>query len=597
MDEEEIRLLSRGPWAGNIRPLRKKYSHERTVALGYAVEIHNGHPYALAVSSPQEKHTRAFLVSKSEALPALLKEAKRLLRGSKKVIITAHDGSWALGSMVYSWAMANGYTWDSLHPVEEVNPVSVEIAGGTFRLFPGAPSWGHFDVGAKRKRRILVLDSLRYYPRPLEQVAVDLELGEALIPPLEGSDTGQRRYQIWEIGPQAIRRAHLARRIGETIIEAWKDSGTRACLSLASHAGNVFRQRHLGKRWVKVPFEIEDLALRAYHGGRNLFTEPPGWFRPIRMYDVNGAYSAAMLKLPAMDSGEWVFSTDYDRGKHEHGFVTIWGKVPETERPILLTHGGRYLWPDERIEALTVTLCEYRALVERCPWWSPDRMALHVWVPDSDEENPLAAMARESWGARNSLANNAAWNKMLPNAIYGKFSARYPSETELGMMRVGSMWYPVVASWITAQARVRMLGLEEKHGAIHTSTDSIMVRGSRPVEVGTNLGDLKLEVAGTALVLRNRLYLIWNRKNVFSRWALHGFLGSPADLLKLVENARARYRVLKVSQWLEARAIGVSPGVAVQRSMTVQVPGLARKVRKKYKGLGNPWGLKVDNVE
>lgn len=93
--------------------------------------------------------------------------------------------------------------------------------------------------------------------------------------------------------------------------------------------------------------------------------------------------------------------------------------------------------------------------------------------------------------------------------------------------------------------------LEHKFKAIHSSTDS--VKTCQPVTGCSNeLGGYKLEVKGTCLIFRNKLYLHYDEGGELKKFALHGFQGNTKDLYDLYKHKGNRYSINHIFRIREA---------------------------------------------
>lgn len=150
--------------------------------------------------------------------------------------------------------------------------------------------------------------------------------------------------------------------------------------------------------------------------------------------------------------------------------------------------------------------------------------------------------------------------KLCLNSLYGKFIARH-RDFETGDKIGGSMFDPSIASLITGFVRAKIHRLEHKYNALHTATDGLITQKTpKKSDLGINLGDLKQENYGPCLILRNKLYLHYDESGKLIKSGLHGFEGSPDELLKIWKSAKKTYSIKRLTRWSESWHIGLPPG-------------------------------------
>src|SRR5262249_1737095 len=152
----------------------------------------------------------------------------------------------------------------------------------------------------------------------------------------------------------------------------------------------------------------------------------------------------------------------------------------------------------EEFGETAITGMEYLLMRNLFPQWKHSVIATVVWKPDKTETYcDLKEFAVEMFNRRQETKDEVQnyLYKLLGNSLYGKFIPRTPQMD--GSYMGGQLFYPPVASWITALVRCKITQLEYLSGAVHTSTDGFMV-DARPLPriltqfLSNDLGGLKL---------------------------------------------------------------------------------------------------------
>jgi len=229
--------------------------------------------------------------------------------------------------------------------------------------------------------------------------------------------------------------------------------------------------------------------------------------------------------------------------------------------------------------------------------------------------------------------------KLLLNSLYGKTcqavrQTDYEEEPELVwneklkrcirnriLYRAGGIYLPHVGSWITSMCRAKLHDDLHKYQAIDCATDSFKTKRKNP-PIGSGLGELKHKHQGLLLLMRPKLYVMFSkpiqkivmeefggdlrnflRKNLddleigedkdIIKFALHGFWGSPIELLRLYREKTNKYlskHMTKIREAIrqnkQARVMETAPRrLGINWDNEVMPCGLTRKQAIKEREL------------
>jgi hypothetical protein len=189
--------------------------------------------------------------------------------------------------------------------------------------------------------------------------------------------------------------------------------------------------------------------------------------------------------------------------------------------------------------------------------------------------------------------------KLILNSVYGKFiqtkkgtriiytdiDIDIKATQEVQPLEAGGMFHPFIATAITAHTRAYIHQLEHAHKAFHTATDGIYTRYKRPKKVPmaprSGLGKLEIENTGDLVLLRNKCYILYNKRGKTKsqyfkgkriiKFAKHGFQGSVYDLEKCVAHGTRRYKHTRPNRLRESLKRGLAVNEFVERNAILKV--------------------------
>ncbi|WP_415281117.1 DNA polymerase [Candidatus Nitrososphaera sp. FF02] len=294
-----------------------------------------------------------------------------------------------------------------------------------------------------------------------------------------------------------------------------------------------------------IPYAIQELAYRAYSGGRfEMFKR--GFIGRAYLYDVNSAYPDKIGNLPDLTDGEWVSSTTIDPDA-ALGFFKIVTNVPDTKyvSPFPFRANHNLVFPAGKFVTYA-TIEELRAC--NSDWYE----ILKSWqfIPNDHNYHPYKDFIDEYYAKKTELKEKGdplhmPFKTML-NSIYGK-----TGETILkGRSRIiGHFFMPVIFAHITGATRAQLYRYVMQNGlekdVVFMATDSVCT--TRNLGMGSpKLGDFALKQSADDLFCIQNGINRWNRK-----WKERGIgmrNGKSVENFEIAECDGRLYMMLKVDR-------------------------------------------------
>lgn len=378
-------------------------------------------------------------------------------------------------------------------------------------------------------------------------------------------DLGKRIIPQKEVTPYLEADTRGVYILLEHIIKLHQEYRTKLCISLPQLAGRIFCHGYMKKDFVRLPSCALMGSLLSYHGGKNTFVGKPGWHNKVWDLDIRSAFPEAMRQLPNFEGGQWHSTDRAERAlKEPHGIYRVsgfakncpWGSIFNHEfKKVEGSFMNTWVTGYELVEAVESGELKISKLSGFFFKDDGGESAFKKFVDDFYRLKELAADKIKRQFYKNILVS-----------LYGKFIQR--NEQDDGTKKTGAMFDPAVASLITGFVRAKIHRLEHKYKSLHTATDGLLTQKKPdPADLGEGLGQLKQENFGKCLIIRNKLYLHYDEKgNLFKR-GLHGFQGTPEELLRLWKLKKSEYRIERLVKWAEAWHIGIPPGYPLKRKM------------------------------
>ena len=263
-----------------------------------------------------------------------------------------------------------------------------------------------------------------------------------------------------------------------------------------------------------LPETVSDFAWKSYFGGRFEMLQR-GFIGSVQVLDINSAYPYAITQLPDLTNGEWWHTDESILPKAKVGFFKIQVDADDLNlvAPFPFRKKNRILYPSG--EFITYcTLQELQAVGNDVEYSILDS---YQFIPRG-KKRPFRKFINSLYQKRLELKkqNNPMQLpiKVIINSIYGKTG-------QISKNRIGSLFNPVIFSFITGYSRAMLYKFMKKHklenDIVAFATDSICT--TKKVNVNSEkLGEFSLDGTGDdCYFLQNGFYRIngmWKQRGI-----------------------------------------------------------------------------------
>jgi hypothetical protein len=409
------------------------------------------------------------------------------------------------------------------------------------------------DIFYSKNRRLMLRDSSKFIMGSLEKVAKKLGTPHQKSPKPMG--LGVRSPWEPDIKAYAEQDAWVTYEIGDWICKNLLHKyNVPPTVSFSQFSQKLYQSQFVGPD-EHIPFPTDDacyFAERSYHGGKNgLYCPAPVVIEECYDVDIVSAYAYSLSKMPQAYFSRSLYVNKYEPGKH--GVYAIDACIAPTKYPVLFKEFTFQPAVGEVKDLMVVSYELDRAIemglvqLHRCRGWI---------LEESNYKKHAFAPYVDYWWQKKKVAEEGSIpyrsSKLAPNAIYGKLIGRVELDEADFVERHGafmpvkmthkacSFYNPLLATLVTAKTRLKLLDLEQRFNGLHSATDAVKTT-TRPTGMSSELGGYEQEICGRCVILRNKLYLHFNQENKLEKFALHGFWGTPDQLLEMVDKGLRNY--------------------------------------------------------
>lgn len=542
----------------------------RVFALGFSDPDGN-----VSISHGLGANHVAFLIDKLFSVPGV---------GARSVVCGAHYMVFDLGVLFYSIINPMGskmaaaprrihfsYLMPSYLAAKKSRRSALGLDNPEIEIFFGKPCFAKFR---RNKRTIHLIDTFSFFTMSLAKA---LEMVGAEVQKLKKpTDLGKRVIPLKELRPYLNNDCRGVLELLKYIQGLHQKYETRLCVSLPQLSARIFRHWYLKKDFPIPSKPLIRGALLSYHGGKNSFIGSAGWYHNCWDLDINSAYAEAMSQLPDFEHGRWRLGSGRKFLRdHPHGIYKVSGALKHCRYGAILSHDFRRIGGE--IKDVWTTGYEINEAIKSGEF-NPRSITGYGFaqgvLPRKYHGTAFKRFVMEFYRLKTEAKTKTEkyFYKLIPNSTYGKLIARI--EDEDGNMVAGSMFDPAIASLITGFVRAKIHAFEHRYKAIHTATDGFITQiKPRKSDLGEGIGQLKADTFGSVLILRNKLYLFFDKKTgVLKKSGLHGFEGKAEELEALWNKSRRIYNVRRLVKWGEAFHIGLPPGseMTIRKQLTIK---------------------------
>ena len=450
-----------------------------------------------------------------------------------------------------------------------------------FQYITGKTWYGNHTY---KGRKWFERDAFQYVFRGLEKIAKDLQLSlqKRQRPDFLGERGWKNSTEQKIFEEYAIADVLVLWELVYWILNIHRQYDVELSVSLADLAGKIFRKKYVESPIVPCSLEVTMAALSSYHGGKTqCYVTGPCIVPNINEYDLTSAYPYAMSQIGNFFDYQ---ITEYTGSKiplnKKDALYKIDAKILCQYQPIFTHEFKRQTY----LRDTWITGYELQSCLRENPCLDYQISRAYVMESNPDSENGLANYVwdffeKKQIADREKNISERLIAKLFLNALYGKFISRIQDEVDLGdMWRGGIIFHPLIATLITGFVRGYCHEIEHACQSLHTSTDAFITQGQGYEKQfpGLNgLGGLKHEYTGDVLIVRPKVYVIFDRLDAscyhkFSvgetnevyciyckakviKHATHGFYGSVQMLLNMWRGNQTNYVVKRMIRLKEAK--------------------------------------------
>jgi len=447
--------------------------------------------------------------------------------------------------------------------------VATNLAFDLVGVFYNEPEWNILDTimssgrmissTIKEKgsnKKLTFMDTFNHAPFSVKMMGDILKLPKLDSPKALGKIPQNENEKI-ELEVYNKRDCEVSMRFMELLMNGYYQAGGKLKLTVASTSLDIFRRKYLRKILYKEKLTLgwcpNELIYESYYGGRTEVFQR-GKIGRMKLYDINSLYPSVMInEYPHPNYVRYKHQGDLETIKTYEGVSRIKIYCPYMKFPFLPSRiGGKLIFATGHIEGVYTHVEILKALelgyvikeIKETLYYKKTFYPFKEYVIDMYNKR----IELKAKGDPNELVY-----KLCLNSLYGKFASKELSETvffnkkflsdeEIESVRKNdntlmsdddngmilnkkkceeAYVIPILSSYTTAFARIKLYDYIVKYNALYCDTDSIVT--DKEIPETTQLGGMKLEydiIEG--ILVKPKMYYLKILKN-----------GVEEDMIKL----------------------------------------------------------------
>lgn len=290
-------------------------------------------------------------------------------------------------------------------------------------------------------------------------------------------------------------------------INHWHGPGAIATLAL--------RQRKISDVMCKeIPVPVNDAAQYGYAGGRFELFRAGHHNGKVYAYDIRSAYPSAIVDLPDLAKGQWVYNANPDPKRLSRFGIY---RIRFASTALMSPKPMPFFYRDPKFRIHFPNVVEgwyWTPEAELSQYMGNDAQIVEGWEFEENGDRPFAWVeevynTRAQWKRDGNPSQMAL--KLLLNSLYGKMAQRVGWEKEKGGNGQAPKWHQLEwAGFVTSTARAkifRAMLLSYKKGALlGVETDGIFSTEPLALDVGSKLGQWELTEYERMVYLQSGFY-------------------------------------------------------------------------------------------
>ena len=380
------------------------------------------------------------------------------------------------------------------------------------------------------------IDTMNFFKGSLKYVAKSQLPNQyhKITPPYYLGKRKPDKNEIDDFIRYAVRDAEICYLLGLKIFNLHKKSNIRMSYTPASMAVKVYRKNFLTNRWLLPQKQYINFIWNTYAGAR-FESYGRGKFgtsnNPIKIYDINSLYPYACIQPLPFESAKNLQSFTLEEWEKDQdkiiGWVRIAGRYSKNELYPQMPNRTKKLYYPLNFYSWATTH-ELKNCIKDINIFNSSIVGFYPTKKDIN--HPIKDYVDYFYKKKSDLdlikelrrlttkeKEERQFYKLLLNSLYGKTAERNKN-FKTNLEKAGVMFNPSIASLITGFARSKISRDIKKYEALYADTDSIFTH--KKIKTNSRLGEYKLEAKGIVVLIRPKLYFVFENEDGLLFWGI-----------------------------------------------------------------------------